>query len=151
MSWQENLHEYIEFLKQKHDLTDEQVRAELFADKLPTEIFSSELTPLQAAVHYLHTHLGKDAKAIAGLLARSAQEVERLMDGGRDHGPLPTGGVALPADLFADRSLSASEHLVFALEDRGYTVADIAVMLAKSEQTIWTLHYRIQKKRGEQT
>lgn len=150
MGWENGLREYIEFLKQRYNLSDAQIREELYGDKLPLAIFATSLTPLQAAAKYLSESLHKTPKEIATLLGRSTAEIEKFLAATKSHPALPTESqYKIPATLFADRTLSASEHIVAYLERDGLGISDIATLLKKAEQTIWTLHYRIAKKRGE--
>jgi DNA-binding CsgD family transcriptional regulator len=151
MGWEQNIREYIEFLKQKHNLTDAQIREELFGDKLPLAIFATQLTPLQAAAKYLSENLKRTPKDIATTLGRSTAEIEKFLAATTSEPPLPTTSrYSLPAALFADRNLSASEHIVAYLQKHhSLSVGEIAALLNKAEQTVWTLHYRIAKKGGE--
>lgn len=148
MSWHDALREYTEFLKEKHQLTGRDIKEELFGEKIPSDAYACDLTPLQTAAKYLSEHLGKHTEEIAELLGRTAAEVQRLLTAAQNHPPLVTTGVPLPATLFADRTLSAAEHLVHALQQRGRSVQEIATLLNKHERTIWTLHYRAQEKLG---
>lgn len=149
MAWEEHLHEYLEFLKHKYNLNDEQVRAALLTEKAPIEIFRADLTPLQAVAHYLVQHRGKNVREIAQLLGRSVAEVEKFLTTKAPALPA-TGTHHIAVSAFADRKHSASEHLVLHLERQDMSVSEIAATLSKAEPTIWTLHYRIAKKGGAQ-
>lgn len=150
MSWQQGLRDYVEFLQQKYNLSPEEIRQELLTEKIPVEAFANETTPLQTVTHYLAVVYNKTPKEISQTLGRTTTEVNKFLVASKG-APTPprTGTIMLPVSLFSDRSLSASEHLVAYLESQGLTVAEIAVKLSKAEPTIWTLHYRIAKKRGE--
>jgi DNA-binding CsgD family transcriptional regulator len=149
MSWQQGLREYIEFLQQKHGLTPEQIRDELLTERIPVEAFATDATPLQTAAQHLAVHYNKTARDIGRILGRTTTEVDKFLEASKKlPAPPRSGTILLPATLFADRTLSASEHLVAYLESQGLSVAEIAVKLRKAEPTIWTLHYRVAKKRG---
>lgn len=149
MSWQESLAEYAQFLMQKHDISIDDIRQELLAEKIPSEAFSTELTPLQAAAKYLTENKGKTPKEAAAILGRTTTEINKLLLTAKKAPKLPDKGTnPIPAQHFADKRFSASEHLVRHLEAQGLTVAQIANLLGKAEQTIWTLHYRASKKGG---
>lgn len=146
MSWQQSIHEYIDFLKQKYDLSHEEILLELSSQRVPAGIYSGELTPLQATAKYLSEH-GETTQSIATQIGRTTRDVENFLS---TTGKLGTEtGPEISVRHFADRNLSAGEHLVEQLEKHGCTVAEIAKLLDKSEQTVWTQHYRIKAKRGE--
>lgn len=148
MAWQDGLHDYIDFLKARHNLTHEEVLEELQAARVPATTYASDLTPLQATAAYLHEN-GHDAQTIAQKIGRPARDVKRMLETARTATLPPPGEHSINANAFADKTLSAGEHLVEQLEEHGLTVAEIAQVLDKSEQTIWTQHYRIKEKRGE--
>ncbi len=141
MHWQENLRLYIDFLKEKYGATDAEIERMLTSVAIPAEAFANELTPLQAAAHFLTKHHSKDVSACARILGRSPAEIEKFLSAPAPSLP-KTGSHFISAGTFADRARSASEHLVFELEAQGLRVPDIARLLKKAEPTIWTLHYR---------
>ena len=143
--WHDHLREYISFVRDRYGATDDDIMRAVLALPIPVEVFATELTPLQAAAHFLSQHRALDTNGIGRVLGRTTAETERLLS---VKAPKLTasGSHHIDARLFSERSRSASEHVVFTLETQGLRVPEIARLLNKAEPTVWTLHYRIAKK-----
>lgn len=145
--WRDSLHDYIDFLAHKHSVDRATIRQELLADDIPAQTYDCELTPLQATAKYLDRQ-SRSTREIAQQLGRSTSEVGKLLREasgslGAEEGP------RISSSVFADRALTASEHLVEELQKHGLSVNEIADTLGKSPQTIYTLRRRVNQKRGE--
>jgi hypothetical protein len=63
----------------------------------------------------------------------------------------PKQAVAIPSDIFRDRTLAPLESISEYLKDRlGMSFHEIAVLLNRDDRTIWTCYNRAKKKHTTQ-
>ena len=148
IDWKDGLQHYINLLKETHNLTQEEILTELQNTKIPANIYAGELTALQATTKYLHQQ-GKSPESIAKQLKRTTRDVNNFLEKATKPLPKTTSKYTIPANCFADKNLSPGEHVIKELQKQHLNIQEIAKLLNKNEQTIYTQHYRIQQKQGE--
>lgn len=147
-NWREHLQDYVEFLQTKYSLQEEDIRQELLAAKIPASIYATQNTPLQATTKYLHETLKYSVQEIAQALARTPAEIQQTLSKAKETLP-QASGPEISTAIFTDRTLSISEHLVEELQRQQHSINEIAQLLNKNSQTIYTLRNRAETKRGE--
>jgi hypothetical protein len=117
---------------------------------IPAILFSNRsLSVFELIVRYLHEKHRLSLKEIAALLNRDLDAVESKYYNSRII-PLeyPDSGIAIPAYLFRDRSLSFLEHITEYLKDaKRMRHSEIAHLLNRDPKTIWTIYMRAKEKR----
>jgi DNA-directed RNA polymerase specialized sigma24 family protein len=120
--------------------------------RFPIEIFSSDLTPLQALVKYSRDEKGLSNSEISSITGRSVRTIWLTYRAAKKK-KLPRvmkSELLLPASFFRDDGLSIFEALVSSLRRLDYTYAQIARLLSKDQRTVWTVYSRaVKKKSGE--
>ena len=147
-NWRGHLRDYIDFLEQKYALSPQEIRQELLAVRIPAGIYNSPNTPLQVTAKYLQAEKNYTLPELAETLNRTPAEVKQLLKKTIGELGKPTGP-RISTAVFSDRALSASEHLVEQLDAQAISTNEIAEILGKDPQTIYTLRRRAQQKRGE--
>lgn len=135
-------------LEERHGYTPTEVLDLIAEDKsIPATAFSTELSPLQAAVTYLHDHDHQGFPAIAEHLKRSYRAV---------WGAYHAGGIAITATTYTiplaaiDDHHSVLECVVTHLKEHHHLrLAEIAKLLNKDPRTIWTTWDRAKKKNAQ--
>lgn len=128
-----------------HGYTPAQVR-ELLDDteRIPTSIFTTELSPLQAIVTYLHDHKHTPHKTIASLLGRSYRAVWGAYQ--KIGINIKESTQTIPLNAFGPQK-SILESAVWHLKEReNLRYNQIAALLGKDQRTIWTVYTRAKKK-----
>ncbi len=120
---------------------------------LPIEIFSQELSPLEAVVTFLKQDKSFRYSEIAALLNRDIRTIwithvnakkkqEQLLI------PLRSA-IKIPVFILSDRKFSILEALVlYLVEIRNISLTNVSRITKKSTSTIWTVLYRAKKKTG---
>jgi hypothetical protein len=151
------LKEKVNAICEKHGLEDAEllylIRKSDDSYYIPVEIFSQQLSPLEAVVNYLKNNKGVKLCKISELLIRDQRTVwttyqhslkkqKRLV--------LPEKSVAvIPISLLSNRKLSILENIAFYLtESKQMKLSEIAILLKKNTSTIWTALSRVKKKLG---
>jgi len=122
---------------------------ELFeeTEQIPLNIFSQNISGLQAIVKFLHEHKHYSFNTIAKLLSRNPRTIWTSYQAVKDE-KLETSSSSktIPLHLFSNRHFSVLEHLVHYLGNQGLRFNKIAAMLNKDQRTIWTVNARYNKK-----
>ena len=146
--WRQQLRDYTEFLQTNYSLDSKDIRNEILAAQIPAGIYDCENTPLQTTALYLQSTQEYTFTQLAETLGRTIAEIKQTLSKATTAiGPL--NGPKISTAAFADRTLSVGEHLVAELEEQNLTVDEIASVLGKNSQTIYTIRRRIRQKRGE--
>lgn len=113
-------------------------------EQIPTSVFSTTCSPLQALVTYLKDQQHLDFKAISAKLGRSYRAVWGAY---QQQGILvEQTDVFLPTSIFNEK-LSILEAVVMHLKDKQQLkYSEIARLLKKNDRTIWTTYKRAQEK-----
>ncbi len=139
---------------EREGISKEEVISALRMDekKIPTSIFRSALSPLQACVKYLFER-GMRYHEIAEILGRDHRTIWNTY---RNASPIMKGVLApeptryhLPLHIFSDRRLSFLEHVCMHLRERyALSYHEIAVLIGKNDRTVWTVCKRAERKHG---
>jgi len=124
------------------------------SDRIPVSAFSNDLSGLETVVRYGRDILGRSNKQISILLQRTDKTISqayrqslkklRVM-----HRP-EESSYTIPFDIFASRSLSVLETIVWYLKSEyGLTLKVISTLLKRDERTIWTVYHRAQNKQKQ--
>ena len=118
----------------------------------PLSIFSSELSPLEAATKYLKEEKDLSYREISIIINRDERTVWHSYNNAikkqRDRFSLIDSSFSLPLHLITDRSLSLLESItVYMKEFIGLRYCKIASILNKNDRTIWTVYNRAKNKR----
>jgi len=121
--------------------------------KIPTIIFKQGISPAEALSKYLKENKGMKFSEIAKLLNRdertiwinyrnaSKKKKEKIVfDKEKDK------LISVPVSIFRDRRLSILESLVLYFREKGFSNPDIANVLGKGSNNIWTLYLRAMRK-----
>jgi len=121
---------------------------------VPAAVFSDRgLSFSEALINYLWAGHRLSPSQIGRLLAMDRRNVWTIMSRISRKSPqeLPRqSDVFLPVELFAGRTESLLETVVAYLrEEQGMTNKQAAVLLSRSEKTVWTAYSRHKARRGE--
>jgi DNA-directed RNA polymerase specialized sigma24 family protein len=138
------LDEFKEFLLQKN-------KKEI---AVPCEIFSSELSPFESIVKYLHENNDLGHSDIAKILKRDRQVVwttyARASKKKKAKYNINDKGIRINLAHLDLENLSFLENIIIYLKDEhNLKNSEIAQLLKKDQRTIWTSYNRVGKKRGE--
>jgi len=118
---------------------------------LPVSIFSSQMGSFQAIVKHLKEKEGLKYSKIAELTKRdqrtiwntynqikktTLKEEESVKDSSNTN-------VSIPLTIISDRKHSVLESIIVYLKDKGFSFNEIALMLKRNYQTIYTTHRKI--------
>lgn len=158
------LRSFLQLLKNQYNLTLQDVVEEFHgsSEGVPISVFSTLLSPAEALVKYLKeerqmsfhqigTLLNRDERGIWSSYARSRKKHQTTFSK-----PAGVTGVAgatsfsIPLSLFANRSFSILEHVIFYLHAAlNLQEKEIAKLLNKRQAVIHTTLQRARKKRGQ--
>lgn len=134
-------------LQDSHSYTEQDLIDLFTSDQsVPASIFSTQHSPLQALVTYLHDQ-GQPFNAIAKLTKRTYRAV---------WGAYQQGGITakptthrIPLRCF-NHTLSILESVVAHLKEHEHLkLSEIAKELGKDQRTIWTVYHRAQHKHAQ--
>jgi hypothetical protein len=119
--------------------------------KIPTNIFQSGLSGLEAISKYLIEEKHLSLSLVARLTGRSKQGIWQAYDFARKkhQGEVAgePGGVSFPLDIISNREDSVLESIVKYLHDvEGMSFSQIARSLLRDPRTIWTVYNRTKDK-----
>lgn len=142
----------IKDIKQKYNLTEQQLLKLLTQETIPINIFYNEkLSALETITKYLKENKNLKHSKIAKKLNRNTKTIWATYQKAAKKHPKKfeekETEITLPIALFCDRKLSVLEHITKHLKenyDLGYT--EIAKLLNRSPKTIWTTYQRAKKK-----
>ncbi|MBI1971163.1 hypothetical protein HYS47_05420 [Candidatus Woesearchaeota archaeon] len=152
----EALHSLLQLLKNQYNITLQEVVEEFHnnSDDVPLSIFSTPLSPAEALVKYLKEErsigfhrigvlLNRDERGLWSSYARSKQKhASKFL--------LPPLGFQIPLYLFANRSLSILENVLFYLHTTlNLPEKELSKLLNKRQAVIHTTLQRARKKRGQ--
>ena len=155
-----NIENKILNLKEKHNLSFDEVLNILKRRKidrktktLPLSIFNNKtLSSLETIVKYLKENLNLNYNEIATLLNRNYNPIAITYRNSKKKMPKKldiSSLTKIPIKIFTNRKLSILENLTTYLkEDMLLTYQQIATLLNRNYQTIWTCYHRALKKRG---
>ena len=155
-----NIENEILDLKEKHSLSFDEVpnilekrEIDRKTKTLPLSIFNNKtLSAFETIVKYLKENLNLNYNEIATLLTRNYNPIAITYRNSKKKMPkeLDTSSLAkIPIKIFSNRELSILENLTTYLkEDMLLTYQQIALLLNRNYQTIWTCYHRALKKRG---
>jgi len=116
---------------------------------VPATLFSTNLSPAESLVVYLKDHLEFKFSEIAKLIGRDERSLWGNYNRAKQKGELviEKSPYLIPLEIFADRSLSVLEHVVFYLkENYNLNIQTISKLLNKKSTTIWSVFNRIKQK-----
>lgn len=140
------------YLKEKLQLSEQEIEKILREKEitLPISIFRNKLSSLEVVVKYLKEHQQLHFAAIARLLNRDERTVWHAYQRALKKKytiTIADSDIKIPVSLFSERKYAPLEVVVAFLKDsHNLTFAEIAVLLARSPKTVWTIYQRIQKK-----
>lgn len=116
---------------------------------VPLSIFNEKLGALESIVKYMKENLMLNYSTISKLLKRnqgpigvtyrrSKQKVSVCLD--------DTSDEFIPFEVFTNSKYSVLENIVMHLVLRGYSVNEVAIILCRNKQTIWTIVRRARAK-----
>lgn len=150
----ELIERFADFLKKskEYDLSEKDV-IELIKNKekfiaVPVSIFRNKLGPLEAVVQYLREE-GYKLKEIALLLNRSNKTIWTTYDNAvKKNVKLEISDeLFIPLSIISNRRLSALENICSYLKERlQFSISNIAKLLERNKNTIWTVCSRAVKK-----
>lgn len=122
-------------------------------DLIPAGIFSSDLSPFESVVKYLHENNGRPFSEIGRLLNKDRRVIwitySRASKKCPSHFSLETHEINIPVSKLCSETLSMAEIIVSVLkEDYSLKNKQISLLLKKDVRTIWTLYKRAILKRG---
>ena len=151
----EALHSLLQLLKNQYNITLQEVVEEFHggSDDVPLSIFSTSLSPAEALVKYLKEErsmgfhqigllLHRDERGLWSSYARSKLKHPSLFS-------MQSTGFQVPLYLFANRSLSILENVLFYLHTTlNLPEKELSKLLNKRQAVIHTTLQRARKKRG---
>ena len=144
--WREQLHDYIDFLKVKYKLSEEEIKKELLSVQIPAGIYNCQNTPFQTTIVYLIDFLGQNFKQAAETLSKTNQEINQAYKkANKKIGFLKGPGISTA--ILNQEGLTISESIVFELTKKGMTVEEITALIGRNPQTIYALQRRAKLKK----
>ena len=148
------LREEFDWLKQRYDVTDEQLLEALLkaplGDTVPLHIFGRGLGVLEALCHHLVDEQGRDLSETATLLNRSYSTITNTLRKARKkrmHEPAEDHGIRIPVALFQDRLHAPLQALVAHLRDHErLTFAAIAKTLGRDPRNVNATYREVMRK-----
>ncbi len=118
--------------------------------RLPISIFSTELSPLESVVKFLRENKNMSLHKIAKTLNRDDSTIWTTYNNSKRKFPkeLPFYGELIPLNQINNRELSILESLVSYLKQI-HSCKEIASLLNRKEQTIWTAYRRAKQKNAK--
>lgn len=116
---------------------------------IPISIFDSKLSPLEAVVQYLR-EIGYSLKQISDIVNRSNKTIWSTYNNALKKGVTLTIDLdhVIPLNIVSDRNLSAFENIcTYMKEELSLSFADIARLLKRNKNTIWTTYNRAKEKK----
>ena len=99
---------------------------------------------LKYTYHQIGELTNRDERTIWTVYSRVVKKREKI-----PKGKVKESGVKIPLSVLSDRRLSSFETVVEYLKDvLKFNYHEIGVLTNRNERTIWTLYYRVRKKRG---
>lgn len=134
---------------------DKEKAASSSFDKVPVEIFGTELSPAEAIVKFLKDHQQLTYSEIGKLLNRDQRGIwgayDRASKKQMSSFQVYPSQLLIPIEIFQDRDYPILEKLVVYLkDDQKIPVKQICEMLDKSKSTIWTVYKRARRKSNEE-
>ena len=157
ISREELVDEFISFIRQRYDVTEEDilksVGKRLPEDKIPIDIFKNDkLSALETISKYLRENYGLTFSKIGELTNRDPRAIGRTYYNASKK--LSSRLVSrkskfhLSASILQNRKLSVLENIVSHLKDKlSLSYHEIAILLNRDDSTIWTVYNRAKKKR----
>jgi|OM-RGC.v1.024047978 hypothetical protein len=139
------LEELAGILEQKYGYTKERLTQLItHDDDIPATVFSTDLSPLQAIVTFLHDHKHEAFNTIAQALHRSYRAVwGAYKEAGITIAPCK---YSIPLDRFDDKHSILECVVKYLKEHYELKFTDIARELDKDPRTVWTAWDRARKK-----
>ena len=130
------------------------VDIERFDILIPTSVFVDRtLSSLESLVEYLKEIHGLTYHQIAVVTNRDERNIWTLYNramkkrAGKEPAVFPVSNIFIPLSIVRDRSLCILEVIVkYLKEEQGLKNHEIAVLLNRSDKTIWTVYSRARKK-----
>jgi len=124
---------------------------------VPTAIFSDRnLSFSESLIDFLWAGSNLAPSKIGKLLSMDRRNVFTIMQRIAEKKkqkttvPEPKENIFIPVDVFSERKFSVQEQLVAYLkEEKQLSNKEIALIISRSEKTVWTAYDRMKKKRGE--
>lgn len=125
---------------------------DLFSEQevfVPLSIFSSQISTFQAVVKYLKEVEGLKYSEIAELTKRDQRSIWNTYSQAKNLNIDGDGNDFIPLSIFSDRTYSALESLVMYLKRTGLNYNEMALMLQRNYQTIYTTYRNARRKQDE--
>ncbi len=139
----------LETISNKYNISQEELFNSIYETKdnnIPLSVFSTDkLSALEIIVKYFKENLNKKYHEIALLLNRNDRTIWSTYNNSikKFKGPLLIKGPdTVPVSIFYSRKRSVLESLVIYLRHKEYSFSDIAHLLKKDYQTIYTSYRR---------
>ncbi|MFH1073136.1 MAG: hypothetical protein V1743_06945 [Nanoarchaeota archaeon] len=126
---------------------------------IPTTVFSKELSSLETIVKYLKENRNLKVKEISGLLNRDVQTIyTTLRQAAKKHPDRfwkdtlapEKKAYAIPIAILASREYAVLESIIIHLKTAyNLSFAEIATLLKRKPNTIWTTYNRVMQKKNE--
>lgn len=118
---------------------------------LPSEIFTRELSSLEAITKYMKENLGMKFCEIAALLGRDDRTIWGAYDSSKVKLAAPFvlagEGVTIPILLLRSRQYSVLETITLYLKEAyNMKYSEIARLTQRNDRTIWTVYKRAKQK-----
>ncbi len=140
----------LETLADKYDVSPDQVVKAFYSDSkdIPLSAFAADkLSVLEIVVKYLREEIKLKYSEIARLLNRDDRTIWSTYNNSRKKSTEEldlSSAETLPLSIFSDRKISVLQSVCVYLKNQGHSFSDIAKLLKKDYQTIYTSY-----KRGE--
>lgn len=115
---------------------------------VPASVFNNNLSPLEAVCQYLKEG-GRSIKETSSLLKRDSKTIWTTLSNASKKSVLldKSSDCLIPISIISDRKLSALENISSYMKDSlGIRLSDIARLLGKNKNTIWTAYHRSKEK-----
>ncbi|MFC2135540.1 hypothetical protein ACFLTH_13080 [Bacteroidota bacterium] len=108
---------------------------------VPVSIFSSEIGTFQAIVKYLKEHCSTKFSEIAKLTGRDQRTIWNVYNKVKEATiSVEEGEISIPLSVIKDRKFSVLESVILYLKEKGLSFNEIASLLKRNYQTIYTTH-----------
>ncbi|MBW2994729.1 hypothetical protein KY312_00105 [Candidatus Woesearchaeota archaeon] len=126
-------------------------RRENNSENLPVSVFSTILSPLEAAVKYLKENLGYNYRTIGKLLNRDERTIWytyfRSKEKYQGKLEITKSEISIPISLLQNRKASILQHIVLYLKkNTDLNLYKIAKLLNKNRNSIWSAYNRAKTK-----
>jgi len=121
--------------------------------KLPLSIFSQKTSPLESIVKYLRDNLGLGFTEIGRLISRDGKEIWKEYQNAHEKHKhtfkIKEDEFYFDISLFSKREHPVLEIICHHLNEQGYSISQIAYLLKKHRNTVWSVISRYNKRGGQ--